>query len=250
MIYGDTRTALKLGAAMLVAVLLGGAILWGVQRAAPGSLSATDKARVEATVRDYVLAHPEIIPEAMGRLRDREAGKSIAANRKAILEPFGDAWIGSAQPDVTLVEYFDYNCGYCRATLPAIAQLVERDPKVRVVFREWPILSEESVTAAKMSLAAAAQGRFKAFHDALYAAGPVSAQTIAAAARVAGVDTAKAAALTPQAEAEIASNRAVAQQLGLTGTPSWVIGTKIVSAALPLEELEKAVKEACAAASS
>lgn len=247
MIYGDTKHALKLGAVVLLAILLGAAILWGVQRTAPGSLSATDKARVERAVRDYVLAHPEIIPEAMTRLRDRETGKSIAANRKAILEPFGDAWIGNPNADVTLVEYFDYNCGYCRATLPAIAQLVERDPKVRVVFREWPILSEDSVTAAKMSLAAAAQGKFKPFHDALYAAGPVGAQTIAAAAKTAGVDTTKAAAMTPRAEAEIASNRAVAQQLGLTGTPSWVIGNKIVSAALPLEELEKAVQEARAA---
>lgn len=247
MIYGDTKAALKLGAVVLLAVLLGGAILWGLQRTAPGSLSGADKARVERAVRDYVLAHPEIIPEAMTRLRDRETGKSIAANRKAILEPFGDAWIGNPNADVTLVEYFDYNCGYCRATLPAIAQLVERDPKVRIVFREWPILSEDSVTAAKMSLAAAAQGKFKPFHDALYAAGPVSAQTIAAAAKTAGVDTTKAAATTPQAEAEIASNRAVAQQLGLTGTPSWVIGNKIVSAALPLEELEKAVREARAA---
>lgn len=247
MIYGDTKAMLKLGAVVLLAVLLGGTILWGVQRTTPGSLSGTDKARVEATVRDYVLAHPEIIPEAMTRLRDRETGKSIAANRKAILEPFGDAWIGNPNADVTLVEYFDYNCGYCRATLPAIAQLVERDPKVRVVFREWPILSEDSVTAARMSLAAAAQGRFKPFHDALYAAGPVSAQTIAAAAKTAGVDATKAAAMTPQAEAEIASNRAVAQQLGLTGTPSWVIGNRTVSAALPLEELEKAVKEARAA---
>jgi len=244
MIYAETRSSLKLVGLMLVATLLGGIILWAAQRAAPSALQGADKARIEATVRDYVLAHPEIIPEAMRLLQQRETGKSIAANRAQILEPFGDAWIGNPKGDVTLVEYFDYNCGYCRSSLPVIAELVRRDPNVRVVFKEFPILSEQSVTAARLSLAAAAQGKFKPFHDALYAAGPVSEQTMQQAAKTAGLDLAKAAAMTPKAEAEIAANRRVAQTLGLTGTPSWVIGTKVVSAALPLEELEKAVKEA------
>jgi len=244
MIYAETRSSLKLAALMLAATLLGGGILWTAQRAAPGALDGADKARIEATVRDYVLAHPEIIPEAMRLLQQRETGKTIAANRTQILEPFGDAWIGNPKGDVTLVEYFDYNCGYCRSSLPAIAELVRRDPNVKVVFKEFPILSEQSITAARLSLAAAEQGKFKPFHDALYAAGPVSEATIQAAAKSAGVDMAKAAAMTAKAEAEIASNRTVAQTLGLTGTPSWVIGTKVVSAALPLEELEKAVKEA------
>ncbi|MEN2785760.1 DsbA family protein [Sphingomonas qilianensis] len=249
MIYAETKSSLTLAALLLAATLAGGGILWVAQRAAPGALEGADKARVEETVREYVLTHPEIIPEAMKRLQQRETGKTIAANRAAILEPFGDAWIGNPQGDVTLVEYFDYNCGYCRSSLPAIAELVRRDPGVRVVFKEFPILSEDSITAARLSLAAADQGKFKAFHDALYAAGPVSAQTMQAAAKSAGIDLAKAAAMTPRAEAEIAANRQVAQALGLTGTPSWVIGTKVVSAALPLEELEKAVKEARAASS-
>ncbi|MEG3087976.1 DsbA family protein [Sphingomonas sp. PB4P5] len=244
MMYAETKSSLKLAALMLAATLLGGGILWAAQHAAPRALDGADKARIEATVHDYVLAHPEIIPEAMKRLQQRETGKTIAANRAQILEPFGDAWIGNPQGDVTLVEYFDYNCGYCRSSLPVIAELVRRDPNVKVVFKEFPILSEQSVTAARLSLAAAAQGKFKPFHDALYAAGPVSEQTMQAAAKTAGVDLAKAAAMTPKAEAEIAANRQVAQTLGLTGTPSWVIGTKVVSAALPLEELEKAVKEA------
>ncbi|QNA85015.1 DsbA family protein [Sphingomonas sp. So64.6b] len=235
---------LAIAGAALLAALIGAAAMWGWQRAAPGSLGAADTARVEAVVRDYVLAHPEIIPEAMDRLRDREMGKTIAANRKAILEPFDGAWIGNPKGDVTLVEYFDYNCGYCRASLPTIAQLIERDPNVKVVFRELPILSEESVVAAKLSLAAAAQGKFKVLHDALYAGGPLTPQSMAAAAKQAGLDMTKAAAMAPRAEAEIAANRGIAQQLGMNGTPSWVIGNKVVSAALPLDELEKAVKAA------
>jgi protein-disulfide isomerase len=232
-------------AVAFVAAILGAALVWTVERLIPAS--APDAARTEQVVHDYLLAHPEIIPQAMDALRDRAHTDVISANRDAILKPFGSAWLGSANPDVTLVEYYDYNCGYCRASLPTIAALLKSDPKLRVVFREFPVLSDASVDAARMSLAAAAQGKFKPFHDALYAAGPVSGATIAASARVAGVDVAKAAAFTPQAEAEIASNMSVARQLGLTGTPSWVIGNRVVSSALTLDALQKAVAAARAA---
>ncbi len=206
-----------------------------------------ERARTESVVHDYLLAHPEIIPAAMDALRDRDHAATIAANRSAIYTPVGSAWAGSATPDVTLVEYFDYNCGYCRASLPTIAALLKSDPKIRIVYRDFPILAQSSVDAARMSLAAAEQGKFQAFHDALYAAGPVNAQSIVAAARTAGVDAARAAAYAPRAEQEITSNETIARTLGMTGTPSWVIGNKVVSSALPLEELQKAIAEVRAA---
>jgi protein-disulfide isomerase len=230
----------------LVAGLIGAAAFAGIERLIPAA--GTDRTRMEGVVHDYVLAHPEIIPAAIDRLHDNEHAAAIASNRDAILKPFGSAWAGNPQGDVTLVEYFDYNCGYCRASLPAIAQLLKSDPKIRIVYRDFPILAQSSVDAARVSLAAADQGKFLPFHDALYAAGPVTAQSIAAAAKAAGVDPARAAAFAPKAEAEITSNETVARALGLTGTPSWVIGTKVVSSALPLEELQKAVADARAAA--
>lgn len=244
MIERLAKSRLALAALALVAALLGATALWAFQRVAPGSLAGADRARVENVVRDYVLAHPEIIPEAMDLLRDRETGKVIAANADAILEPVGSAWAGNPKGDVTLVEYFDYNCGYCRASLPTIAQLIASDPKIRVVFRELPILSQESNVAAKISLAAAEQGKFKVFHDTLYAGGQLTPASIAAAAKAAGVDMNRAAAYAPRADAEIASNMAMARQLNMTGTPSWVIGDKVVSSALPLEALQKAVAAA------
>jgi protein-disulfide isomerase len=203
-----------------------------------------ERARVEGIVHDYMLAHPEILPEAMEALHDKEHATVIADNRAAILQPFGSAWAGAKDPDLTIVEYFDYNCGYCRASLPAIDQLLAADPKLRIVYRDFPVLSESSGRAARMSLAAADQGKFRAFHDALYAGGTVSEQTIAAAARAAGVDTARAAAFTPRADAEIAANMGVARQLQMTGTPSWVIGNRVVSSALPLAELQRLVSRA------
>jgi protein-disulfide isomerase len=229
-------------ATALVAALLGAAGFATIERLVPAS--AGERVRVEGVVHDYVLAHPELIPQAMDALRDRDHAATIASNRTAILEPFASAWAGSAHPDVTVVEYFDYNCGYCRASLPTIAQLLKSDPKIRIVYRDFPILAQSSIDAARVSLAAADQGKFLAFHDALYAGGPVSAASIAAAAKTAGIDPARAAAFAPKADAEIASNETVARALGLSGTPSWVIGTKVVSSALPLEELQKAVAAA------
>ncbi len=230
---------------LLLLVLLGAVFgaggMWLAERAAPGDLSGADQARIERVVRDYVLANPELIPQAMQRLQERESGQAIAADRSRIETPYAGAVMGNPNGDVTLVEFFDYNCGYCRASLPVIEQLVKADPKLRVVFRELPILAEESRDAARASLAAAAQGKFLPFHNALYAAGPVSAQSIAAAARTAGVDLTR---IPEDADTEIAGNIGLANKLGISGTPAWVIGNRVLSGALPLDRLQEAVAAA------
>lgn len=196
-----------------------------------------------AGVRAYLLAHPEVIPEAMDKLRDRESGKLVAAHRDAIVKPYAGAWAGSTAPDVTVVQYFDYNCGYCKAGMPTLQQLLDGDPKVRVVYRELPILADSSRAAARVSLAAAAAGpdQYRRFHHALYDAGPVSDATVAAAARVAGVDPT---AVPADADKEIDRNLEVASTLGLNGTPSWVIGDRVLTGAQPLEVLQAAVRAA------
>jgi protein-disulfide isomerase len=233
-----TRYTLPLVAAL--GGLIGAGAVWSYDRfAAPGG---ADQAQMERVVHDYVLGHPEIIPQAMQKLQDRQSGELVAANSDAIVKPFGSAWAGNPQGDVTLVEYFDYNCGYCRASLPLIADLIKRDPKLRVVYRDLPILSDESRLAARASLAAAQQGKFLGFHDALYAGGPVSNASIAAAAAKAGV--ALAGIDTASVDAEIARNMQTAAKLGMNGTPSWVVGNRVLSGALPIEEIEKAIAAA------
>jgi protein-disulfide isomerase len=193
-------------------------------------------------VRTYLLAHPEVITEAMEQLRQRESGQAVAALRPMLEKPYAGAIAGNPRGDVTVVEFFDYNCTYCRASLPTIAKLVASDPKVRVVFRELPILAESSRTAARASMAAARQGKFTAFHDTLYAQGPVTDATIAMAAKKAGVSLAN---LDERAaDAEIGRNYALAGKLGLSGTPAWVIGNRVLSGAQPLDQLQAAVAEA------
>lgn len=215
--------------------------MWLADRVAPAAVTTADRTRIERVVRDYLLAHPEVLPEAFERLQQRETGRAVRALEGEVTKPFAGAWEGAADPDVTIAAFFDYNCGYCRASLPVIDRLLRADPKVRIVYRELPILAPSSRAAARASLQAAAQGRFRAFHRALYAAGPVTDAAIAAAARTAGVDLSKPA---PGADAEIARNYAAAQRLRVEGTPAWVIGDKVTTGALPLDVLQEAIAAA------
>jgi protein-disulfide isomerase len=246
MIDRIATSRLALAGLFVLALLIGAGAMWGVDRATP----IGDRARIEAVVHDYVLAHPEIIPQAMQKLQDQQVGALVAANRGAITDPVGSAWAGNPKGDVTLVEYFDYDCGYCRASLPMLAELVKDDPNLRIVFRDYPVLTEESGTAARWSIAAAKAGKFEAFHQALYARGPVSDATIAAAAKAAGLDPAKlrTAAADPSVDQEIAKNLSIGHELGMSGTPSWVIGDRVVSGAQSIDRMKQMIAEARAAA--
>lgn len=225
-----------LGALLLLAGVLGGAAAFGLQQLQPAP----------GDVRGYLLAHPEVLPEAMAKLQARETGKLVAANRDAIFTPVPGMIGGNPDGDVTVVTYMDYACGYCRASLPEIERLVASDGGVRIVYRELPILSADSRTAAAWAIAAAEQGRYLPFHTALFAAGrPTDAAVMAAAAK-AGLDVARARRIvaSPTTTAEIDKNLRTAGALGMTGTPAWVIGDRIVSGAIPQEDLAAAVKAA------
>ena len=226
---------------------------WGHVMTTVAIAAATSLAVLAATaglkpsgvqVREYLLSHPEVIPEAMAALEARESGKVVAGNRKAIETPVGDAWLGNPRGDVTVVEFFDYNCTYCRASLPVITALVKADPNVKVVFRELPILSQASYDAAKLSYAAARQGKFRKFHDPLYGAGRVTPESLAATAKAAGIDLAAAKASEAAAEAEVKRNVQLARELKTTGTPTWVVGDKVLIGMQQLDVLQDAVKAA------
>ena len=221
-----------LPAVALAGVAAGAGAMWAANGA------PTDRARTERVVRDYLLAHPEIIPEAMGVLQAREQTRAVASAGDAITKPYHGAWMGNPRGDVVLVEYYDYNCGYCRSSVPMLAKLVQRDPKLKIVFRELPILAASSRDAARASLAAARADRFRPFHDALYAGGRVTPETIARAARTAGIAIP---ATDKAADAEIASNLRTASDLGVTGTPSWIVGDQVLIGAQPLDALEAAI---------
>jgi len=213
---------------------------------ASGSDTQTDRERIEQIVHDYILAHPEILPQAMERLKDKRMAEVVNTRRKEIETPYAGAWEGAKDADVIVVEFFDYNCGYCRASLPDLAKIVANDPKVKVVYRELPILTEESNLAARVSLLAAEQGKYMPFHKALYAGGRVTKDSILAAAVTAGLDrkAAEAAINSNRYDPEIENNLKLAQDLGASGTPTFVIGNKILNGAVGYDALKTAVAAA------
>lgn len=195
-------------------------------------------------VRAALLEQPEILSEAAERLKTGESEKQLAQVAPQALKPFPGAVIGNPQGKHVLVEFMDFACGYCRASEADVAKLVAADPQVQVVIRQLPILTPESVDAAKMALAAAKQGKYAAFHKAMFAAGRPNAQSIASAAQGVGLDMAAAQKVVadPATQAEIEANLALARQLGLGGTPSWIAGGKVLGGAVGYEALAAAVK--------
>lgn len=193
-------------------------------------------------VRAGILADPQVLVDGSDALRDQQYAPVLATHRAAIETPFGTSWKGASKPEVTLVEFYDYACAYCKASNPHIEQLLKEDPSLRVVYRELPILGAPSVAAARLSLAASKAGRFAQFHDALWAAGKPSEQTLAAAATAAGIPASLAP--SPEAEAEIQKNFQLAETLGATGTPLFIVGNRVMNSAVGYDALKKAVDEA------
>ncbi len=233
----------------IVLVILAGAGGWYAARTQSdpaAALASADRRAIEAVVRDYILQNPEILPEAMENLQRKEASKQLSGIRKEVETPYPGAVLGNPNGSATLVEFSDYACGYCRHSVDDVKALIASRPDLRIVVRELPILSEQSADAARMALAAAEQGRFTAFHDAMFAAGRPGPDTIEAAARKAGLDMARARAAiaSPRIKAEIDRNLEMARQLGFNGTPSWIAGDALISGAVGVDQLAAALEKA------
>lgn len=259
-----TATPSKAWIYALVGTLAIGATLWGVSgKITPQSLRSdaasagapvlaaagierSDRAEIEAIVHDYILNHPEIIPEAMERYQAKQMAKQIDAVRSDLETPFAGAWTGAAKGDVVLVEFADFACGFCRRSVADVERLLREDKNLKVVHRDLPILSEESVVAAKTALAAAKQGKYRDYYLAQFAGGPPSEASIKAAAAKAGLDTAalQKAFLNGDLQAEIEKNLGFARDLGFNGTPTFIIGDRVLQGAVGYEELKKAIEEA------
>jgi protein-disulfide isomerase len=233
---GSSRIAIVV--ALMALAALGG---WFAHRQfAP----ASDKAAIEQIVRTTILEHPEILPQAMENLQRNQGRDQLAQVRGPVEQPFPGATLGNPRGSVTLVEFTDFACGYCRKSVGDIAALAQQNPDLRIVIRELPIISPHSAAAARMALAAAEQGKYPQFHDAMFAAGQLDLATIDAAARTAGLDldrARKVAASAPVTQ-EIQQNLAIAQKLGFQGTPSWVAGDQLIAGAVGVDKLAEAVK--------
>ena len=216
------------------------ALVFGFVGAGIWSLSGLGQDRT----RDWLLANPDVLPEMVEALQQREGETRLVEVRDEVLAPFPGAVLGNPQGSRTLVKFTDYNCGYCRSSEADVARLIDNDPELRVVVREWPVF-DGSEQAARMALAAARQGKYPAFYRTLFELGPTSEQSIARAGEAAGLDMAAARdyAASPEVTAELAQNMALARRLGFTGTPSWVTGDRLLEGAVGYDALARAVED-------
>ena len=200
----------------------------------------------EQVVHDYLLEHPEILPEAIDRLQAKQLAARVAPLRGALETAYPGAVLGNPDGKVALVEFTDYACPYCRMSVPDVKELIAENPDLKVVIREEAVISPNSINAARMALAAADQGRYAEFHNAMFAKDGPSAQNIVAAAREAGVDITQARAdiASGKYEEELRNNTQMGQTIGFSGTPSWVIGKEAFSGAVGKEVLSEAIAKA------
>ena len=215
-----------------------------------GGAGGGGKREIEQTIRAYLLEHPEVLREASQRLQQRELGKAVDAQRAAFETPYAGAWAGAQNGDVTLVEFFDYACGYCRKSNADVDRLLREDPRLKVVWREWPVLGQDSERAAVVSLAAAQAGTYRKFYDTLFAAGRPSPEAIARAQQAAGVSAQAVAQIqaSPAAGVELARNHQLAESVGASGTPTFVVGDEVLQGAVGYDALKDAVAKARAGA--
>ena len=220
---------------------IGGIALGAVAVAGWHAFRASDRAATEAIVRDYILDHGEILRQAVDRMQQRESASVVAQHRAALETPYRGAWAGAADGDVVLVEFFDYACPYCHASNADVDRLLREDPHLKLVWRELPVLGPNSQVAAYVSLGAARQGRFREFHDRMFALGRPTDAVLAQAVAETGVAREGE---TEEGHAELARNFELARALGTNGTPTFVVGDQMLVGAVGYDALKRAIAAA------
>lgn len=216
---------------------------------------AADEAEIEAVVRKLLTEKPEIVIDAIRAYQAKEeAAKAdrqrdtLTSHKDTIYNNAADPAIGSPDAKITLVEFFDYRCGYCKRSLQNVLDLVDGNPDVRVVFKELPILGPESLAATRVSLALqkVAPQHYRAFHTAtMRHRGALTEDALMKIVAAAGADTAavETAMKDPSVEETIRANHALAEALGIRGTPAFIIGDHVIPGAASLQTLEHLVDQ-------
>jgi protein-disulfide isomerase len=222
--------------------------------AAAQAPAGPDRAAIEKIVREYLLQNPEVLVEAMNELRRRQesaasdaAKQAIAAHKKELFEDAASPVGGNAKGDVTLVEFFDYHCGYCKQVHEPMLTLMREDKNLRVIYKEMPILAPESRIAAAGALAAQKQGKYVELHNALMAArGKLTKDRVLALAKEQKLDVARLEKDmdTPEIQGAIDNNLKLAASIGVDGTPAFIVGDQFAPGALPIEQLREMVAQA------
>ncbi|MEF2072384.1 DsbA family protein [Consotaella aegiceratis] len=226
---------------------------WPAQVRAEDGFSDDQKRDIETIVRDYLVENPEVLVEAFQVLESRQAEQQAAAQKTALTAlsdqltavPAG-AVLGNPEGDVTVVEFFDYNCGFCKRGLEAMNSLLDSDPQLRFVLRELPILSEQSQAASRVSLAVQkiAPEKYGDFHrELLGSKGLVDEDRALEVASDLGIEEAglKSAMADPEIDSELTASLQLAHQLAINGTPAYIIADEIVPGAVGFHSLAQKI---------
>ena len=213
---------------------------------ARADLDATDRATLNSIIEDFIRNNPEIVRDTLIALATREEAERKQTGLAKVRDDQGDPVMGNANGTITLYEFSDYNCGYCKRVFEPIQQLVRDNPDVRLVIKEFPILSQSSLFAAKAAIAAEMQGKFGDYHIAMMTyRGQITDAVVMRMAAQAGVDTEqlKSDMESPKTMAIIQRTREAAAALEINGTPGLVVGDTVVPGAIGLDELVKLIAE-------
>lgn len=240
----------QLAAALSLATLLV-TVPFGARAGEP-TIDPANRQSMEQLIEQYIKTHPEVIEQSLQALEaKREAEEkerqkmAVSKHQKELLNDPASPVSGNPSGDITVVEFFDYRCGYCKRAAGAVTQLQKDDSRVRVVYKDFPILGETSELAAKAALASKAQDKHQAFHEALLTSkGDMTKDSILAIAGEVGLDTKRLEAdmANPEWQIIIDRNRALAKDLGITGTPAFIAGFELQPGALDLNGLKELVK--------
>ena len=218
----------------------------------PASAPVT-RDQIPALVREALVNDPTIIKDAVEKMQEKQeaelkkqAKEGIVKNKADIFFDATSPSVGAVSADVTVVEFFDYHCGHCKNVLPSIVELLAKDKKVKVVFKEFPILSEDSVLASRAAIAVYRldKDKYFDFHKAIFAIkGRYDEKTLLAEAKKLGINEAKLKAeiAKPEIDAVLDKNRKLAEALGVRGTPAIIIGEDLFPGEMPYNEMQKAV---------
>ena len=239
----------------LLASALFALALCGTPLASAQNFSDSQRGDIEKIIRNYLLAHPEVLEEAMTELSKRQAAAEaakheagVAKNADAIFNSPRGVVIGNKDGDVTFVEFFDYNCGYCKRAMMDMLEIMKSDPKLKVVLKEFPVLNAGSVEAAQVGVAVRMQDptgkKYLDFHQkVLNGRGAADKARAMAAAKDAGLDMGRLEKdlASPEVRATIEENFKLAEAMGMNGTPSYVIGKQVVIGAVGVEALKEKI---------
>ena len=234
------RHHFRLAACLLAAlfVTIGGSL------PASADIKDADRAALDKMIGDYIRANPEIVRDALLSLAEREAAERREQAMFILESDDGDPFLGNPDASFVIYEFSDYNCGYCKRVFQPLMQLIGEDGDIRLVVKEFPILSQSSLLAAQAGIAAQAQGVFPDFHIAMMTSrGAISMESILEAAGTAGADLDRLQAdmNSPEVMAVIERTRLAAQQLEISGTPGLVIGSQVIPGAISIEQMREVI---------